>query len=44
MRGPRANGIGIKLEGFVHPGVYRFWIDGLRRWLSGAVKWNVVEK
>ena len=37
-------GIGIKLEGFVHPGVYRFWIDGLRRWLSGAVKWNVVEK
>ena len=35
---------GIKLEGFVHPGVYRFWIDGLRRWLSGAVKWNVVEK
>jgi len=27
---------GIKLEGWVHPGVYRFWIGGLRR-LGGRI-------
>ncbi|BEJ11356.1 hypothetical protein CspHIS471_0107780 [Cutaneotrichosporon sp. HIS471] len=26
----------IKLEGWVHPGVYRFWLAGLRRWPAGA--------
>ncbi|WWD19524.1 hypothetical protein CI109_103985 [Kwoniella shandongensis] len=35
---------GIKLEGWVHDGVYRFWIDGMRRWLGGSVKRKVVEK
>ncbi|KAK6909474.1 hypothetical protein I203_103493 [Kwoniella mangroviensis CBS 8507] len=34
---------GIKLEGWVHDGVYRFWIDGMRRWLGGTVKRKVVE-
>ncbi|WVR00368.1 hypothetical protein IAU59_007511 [Kwoniella sp. CBS 9459] len=34
---------GIKLEGWVHDGVYRFWIDGLRRWLGGRVKRRLVE-
>ncbi|WWC71904.1 uncharacterized protein I206_105863 [Kwoniella pini CBS 10737] len=34
---------GIKLEGWVHDGVYRFWIDGLRRWLGGSLKRKVVE-
>jgi len=27
----------IKMEGWVHPGVYRFWIGGMRR-LVGGVK------
>ncbi|WWD03590.1 hypothetical protein V865_001644 [Kwoniella europaea PYCC6329] len=34
---------GIKLEGWVHDGVYRFWIDGMRRWLGGTVKRKIVE-
>ncbi|WVF73198.1 hypothetical protein IAT40_008017 [Kwoniella sp. CBS 6097] len=34
---------GIKLEGWVHDGVYRFWIDGMRRWLGGRVKRRLVE-
>ncbi|KAK8853110.1 hypothetical protein IAR55_003811 [Kwoniella newhampshirensis] len=34
---------GIKLEGWVHDGVYRFWIDGMRRWLGGTIKRRVVE-
>ncbi|WVQ84920.1 hypothetical protein IAT38_007083 [Cryptococcus sp. DSM 104549] len=34
---------GIKLEGWVHEGVYRFWIDGMRRWLGGVIKRQVVE-
>lgn len=35
---------GIKLEGWVHDGVYRFWIDGMRRWMGGALKRKTVEK
>nr|XP_018261001.1 uncharacterized protein I303_06718 [Kwoniella dejecticola CBS 10117]OBR83159.1 hypothetical protein I303_06718 [Kwoniella dejecticola CBS 10117] len=38
-----SNPPGIKLEGWVHDGVYRFWIDGMRRWLGGTVKRKVVE-
>ncbi|WWC91591.1 uncharacterized protein L201_006537 [Kwoniella dendrophila CBS 6074] len=34
---------GIKLEGWVHDGVYRFWIDGMRRWLGGRLKRRIVE-
>ncbi|CAK9786019.1 hypothetical protein CC85DRAFT_95909 [Cutaneotrichosporon oleaginosum] len=36
----------IKLEGWVHPGVYRFWLAGLRRWPAGAggVKRDVVAR
>lgn len=36
----------IKLEGWVHPGVYRFWLAGLRRWPGGAggVKRDLVAK
>lgn len=34
---------GIKLEGWVHDGVYRFWIDGMRRWMGGALKRKTVE-
>ncbi|WVR09788.1 hypothetical protein IAU60_006864 [Kwoniella sp. DSM 27419] len=34
---------GVKLEGWVHDGVYRFWIDGMRRWFGGSVKRRVLE-
>ncbi|RXK37803.1 hypothetical protein M231_04959 [Tremella mesenterica] len=34
---------GIKLEGWVHEGVYRFWIDGMRRWLGNGVKRKVFD-
>lgn len=34
----------IKLEGWVHHGVYRFWVGGMRRWLVGNVKKKVVDK
>lgn len=34
---------GVKLEGFVHPGVFRFWIAGMRRWLGGTVKHGKVD-
>jgi len=33
----------IKVEGWVYDGVYRFWLDGLRRKLVGGVKKNAVE-
>lgn len=35
---------GIKEEGWVHDGVYRFWLGGMRRWLGGGVKNRLVEK
>lgn len=35
---------GIKLEGWVHDGVYRFWIDGMRRWFGGRMKRAVYEQ
>jgi hypothetical protein len=35
---------GIKLEGWVHPGVYRFWMGGMRRWFGGGVKRAIVDK
>jgi hypothetical protein len=34
----------IKLEGWVHDGVYRFWVKGMRRWLGGGVKRSAVER
>lgn len=34
----------IKLEGWVHDGVYRFWLDGMRRKLVGGVKKDVVAR
>lgn len=34
---------GIKEEGWVHPGVYRFWVAGMRRWLGGGVKADRIE-
>ncbi|ODN95195.1 hypothetical protein L198_04583 [Cryptococcus wingfieldii CBS 7118] len=34
---------GIKLEGWVHDGVYRFWVDGMRRWIGKGIKRRVVE-
>lgn len=34
----------IKLEGWVHDGVYRFWLDGMRRKIVGGVKKNAVER
>lgn len=34
---------GVKLEGWVHPGVFRFWIAGMRRWLGGTVKHGKVD-
>ncbi|GMK54750.1 hypothetical protein CspeluHIS016_0113360 [Cutaneotrichosporon spelunceum] len=36
----------IKLEGWVHAGVYRFWLAGLRRWPagSGGVKKDAITK
>jgi hypothetical protein len=37
-------GKGVKLEGWVHQGVYRFWLAGMRRWLGGGVKSKVMEK
>lgn len=36
--------IDIRQEGWVHEGVYRFWLGGMRRWLGNGVKWRVVEK
>jgi hypothetical protein len=33
----------IKVEGWVYDGVYRFWLDGLRRKLVGGVKKDAVE-
>jgi hypothetical protein len=33
----------IKVEGWVHDGVYRFWMDGMRRKLVGGVKKDAVE-
>jgi hypothetical protein len=33
----------IKVEGWVYDGVYRFWLDGLRRRLVGGVKKDAVE-
>ncbi|WVQ72520.1 hypothetical protein IAR50_002077 [Cryptococcus sp. DSM 104548] len=34
---------GIKLEGWVHDGVYRFWVDGMRRWIGKGIRRRVVE-
>lgn len=34
----------IKLEGWVHDGVYRFWLDGMRRKIVGGVKKDVVAR
>ncbi|KIR62426.1 hypothetical protein I314_03367 [Cryptococcus bacillisporus CA1873] len=34
---------GIKLEGWVHDGMYRFWIEGLRSWMRGALRRKTVE-
>lgn len=34
----------IKLEGWLHDGVYRFWLDGMRRKLVGGVKKDVVAR
>ncbi|ORX40706.1 hypothetical protein BD324DRAFT_678147 [Kockovaella imperatae] len=34
---------GVKLEGWVHPGVYRFWVGGMRRWVVGGVRKKVID-
>jgi hypothetical protein len=34
----------IKVEGWVHDGVYRFWLDGMRRKIVGGVKKDAVER
>ena len=34
----------VKLEGWVHPGVYRFWVGGMRRWVVGGVRKKVIDK
>ena len=34
----------IKLEGWVHQGVYRFWLDGMRRWINGSIKARTVDR
>ena len=40
-----ANGArGIKLKGWVRPGVYRFWVDGMRRKISGGLKGKVIDE
>ncbi|KAL7418322.1 hypothetical protein Q5752_006780 [Cryptotrichosporon argae] len=33
---------GVKLEGWVHPGVYRFWMGGLRRFPGGRLRKGVI--
>jgi hypothetical protein len=35
---------GIKLEGWVHQGVYRFWLSGLRKWIGGGIRKKAVDK
>nr|ODN94049.1 hypothetical protein L203_00223 [Cryptococcus depauperatus CBS 7841] len=34
---------GIKLEGWVHEGVYRFWVDGMRRWGGSVFKKKIID-